>query len=234
MTANDSLAEPQPEQGLGWLVPRTAKVPGAVLSIAMTGAWLLETYRTGSMLSWATSATALRDGRFETLLLHMFAHGGLLHILMNLSVLAAVSGPLVARLGSWWRYAVLYLLSGFAGVALFLLFHPYGAVPMLGASGAISGLLGLLVRLDRTSGTIVPLRSRQVLEAGKDFVKDNLLLILLLTVPALLAGSGGGVAWEAHLGGFLFGLLAAPNLLPSTNPAQPLDQPDEPPEAVTM
>ena len=86
---------------------------------------------------------------------------------------------------------------------------------MLGASGAICALLGLLLRLPSEGYELHPIRSDRMKLAAKEFVKANLILILLLTVPALLLGQGGGVAWEAHLGGFIFGLFVAPLLLPS-------------------
>ena len=46
-----------------------------------------------------------------------------------------------------------------------------------------------------------------------DFLKANIWLVVLLSVPFLLSGSGGGIAWEAHLGGFLAGFVAAPLFL---------------------
>ena len=87
---------------------------------------------------------------------------------------------------------------------------------MLGASGAIFGLAGFLVRYPYGADTPSPLWSRDTARAVGDFVKTNVILIVLLTVPALLQGQSGGVAWEGHLGGFLFGLLAAPLFVPRT------------------
>src|SRR4030095_15839380 len=133
-----------------WPVPWHAQIPGAMLAAGMGLAWLLH-IGSGGMAAWGVSGTVLAQGRLETIALHMFAHGGLLHILMNGSALVAISGPLIARLGnvpeSWLRYSALFVLSGLAGMAVFLLIHPKGNVPMLGASGAIYGLLGLLLRL---------------------------------------------------------------------------------------
>lgn len=223
-TPDETVTKQQPR---GWIVPPAANVPGAILSIGMASAWLVSWFRGETMASWATSSAAIAEGRYETLLLYMFAHAGLLHITMNLAVLYGISGLIVARLGSWWRYIVLYLLCGFAGAALYLLLTPGSSIPMLGASGAISGLLGLLFRLDQQTANLIPLRSEQVFHALKGFAKDNLVLILMFTVPAILSGSGGGIAWEAHLGGLLFGLLAGPYLLPEENPAKPIVQSDD-------
>ena len=63
----------------------------------------------GGMMSWGLSGAALARGHFEGIALHMVAHGGLVHIVMNVIVLVAISGAIVARLGdppaSWARYA---------------------------------------------------------------------------------------------------------------------------------
>jgi membrane associated rhomboid family serine protease len=208
---DDPFARPR------WDVPWHAHVPGTLLCAAMAAAWLIA-IPAGGMMAWGVSGAALAQGRFEGIALHMFAHGGPAHILMNGAALVAISGPLVARLGdlpgSWARYAALFVLSALAGAALYLLIHPHGAVPMLGASGAIYGLFGLFLRLPPEGETLMPIRSARMRRAGVQLVKDNLFLIALLTLPALLTGSGGGLAWEAHLGGFLFGLLAGPRFLP--------------------
>jgi membrane associated rhomboid family serine protease len=144
----------------------------------------------------------------------MFAHGGFMHLLMNTLVLISIAGPIQYRLrmdlAGWLRSVALFFLAGLAGLATYLAFHPYGSVPMLGASGAIYGLIGFIVRWPPAEDEAGPLFSGETRRGLVDFVKGNLLLIVLLTLPALLAGSGGGVAWEGHLGGFLFGLIAAP------------------------
>lgn len=200
-----------------WPVPWHAYVPGSLLCAIMAVLWLTH-FVSGGMADWGVSATALAAGRWETIGLHMFAHGPPFHITLNAMALYSLSGPLVARLGgwpqSWLRLLLLFVLCGLAGMAFFLAFHPRGSVPMIGASGAIYGLFGLLLRLQPASEALVPIRSPRMRRAAIDFVKDNLILVLILTLPALLTGQSGGVAWEAHLGGILFGLFVAPRLLP--------------------
>ena len=208
-----------------WPIPWHAYVPGAALVAAMAVAWIAHMasglsawVASGGMAAWGVSGAALAEGRFETIGLHMFAHGGLAHILMNSAALFEISAPIVAGLGAgpkaWLRFLALFVLSGLAGMAFFLAVHPQGEVPMLGASGAIYGLVGLLLRQRAGGDGLVPIRSRRMRREAVRFLKDNLFLFVLLTVPALLAGQAGGVAWEAHLGGFLFGLLVAPRLFP--------------------
>jgi membrane associated rhomboid family serine protease len=204
-----------------WQVPWHARVPVYLLALPMIAAFVVVTFQagapSGAMRDWGVSGAALAAGRYHTIASHMFAHGGFAHIFMNMSALFAIGGPLVTRLGSppaaWLRFLMLFGISGLAGAALFIAIHPSGTVPMLGASGAIYGLLGTLIRMDRDGLYVIPLQRRFIGRFTTDFVRDNLLLFVLLTVPALLMGSGGGVAWEAHLGGFAFGLLAGPRFL---------------------
>ncbi len=132
---------------------------------------------------------------------------------MNMYALHVIGPRVIARLGSPRRAAcaflLLFFLSGLAGSTLFLAFHPQGSVPMVGASGAIYGLLGLLVRLPPPGDEMKAMDRDHAWQLTKEFVRDNGWLFVALTLPNLLAGREGGLAWEAHLGGFLFGLATA-------------------------
>lgn len=79
-----------------------------------------------------------------------------------------------------------------------------------GSFGRHLRCLGATARLSEDGSQLLPLRSKQVLRATRDAVVVNLVLFLPLFL--LSGGDGGGLAWEAHLGGFLFGLLAIPRL----------------------
>ncbi|WP_054530011.1 rhomboid family intramembrane serine protease [Erythrobacter sp. SG61-1L] len=184
----------------------------------MVTAFVLHLPRGTVMYEWAISAQILRAGYWQNVLLHMFAHAGFMHIAFNCLALASLSPHVAFRLGSgpggWLRYIALFICCGLAGLAMFLAIHPNGTIPMLGASGAIFGFAGFLVRYPPGAPGTMPLLTRETGRALADFVKTNLFLIAILTLPALLAGQSGGVAWEGHLGGFLFGLLAAPAFVP--------------------
>lgn len=202
-------------------LPRHVRVPAIAIAILCVTAWFWHMV-SGGMTDWGLSGAALAQGRFETLVLHMFAHGGAVHLFMNMSVLVAIGGPLVARLGppplSWLHFVTFYFLSGLAGAALYLALHPAGTVPMVGASGALYGLFGLFVRAPADGGAPETLRSTRIWRVSWDLAKQNVFLFVLLALMAWSSGGMGGLAWEAHLGGFLFGLLAGPKFLPRAAP----------------
>lgn len=165
------------------------------------------------MREWGVSAQALADGHWNTLVLHMFAHANLLHIGMNSAVLAGFAPLLVLAMGGpgtggALRFFIFYLLAGLAGALLYIVLNPDGMIPAVGASGAISGMIGFMSRLDGHGG-MLPLLSRALGRRIWEFVKANLILIAIFALPFFLGGTGMLIAWEGHLGGFLFGLLAA-------------------------
>ncbi len=168
---------------------------------------------------WAVSGQALVEGRWHTLAAHMVAHGGLAHLLLNASVLLPLTPLVMVRLGTgpagWGRFAALYAGSALAGAALYLALNP-GGLPMVGSSGAIFGLWGAVARIG-ADGHMVPLRSVRI--------REEVLLVAYLNLVMAGIGyaivqmeAGGGIAWEAHIGGFLFGLLAMPWLVSPTPP----------------
>lgn len=171
----------------------------------------------GGPLPWGLSGQAMAEGRLHTLASHMFVHGGVAHLMMNLGGLMALTGVVMGRFGrgtgAWLRYLLLFGLSGLSGAALYLALHPAGVVPMVGASGAICGLWGAAARY-APDGGVAPLRSAQVRRNVVPFVQMNVILFLILFALVRLSGGVGGLAWEAHLGGFLFGLLLGPWFAP--------------------
>lgn len=194
--------------------------PGLLLGSVLVIAFIVQ-LASGGPLRWAVSARALSQGQFETLLTHMFAHGGFGHLLMNLSALLALGPILVSRLGlsplGWLRYFGFFLIAGLVGGLTYLTVHPTGAMPMLGASGAICGLWGAAARIG-PEAELVPLRSSHTLRVVREFVIVNSILFTLVFLLVLATRGQGGLAWEAHLGGFLFGLFTVPFLKPGQTP----------------
>jgi len=141
-----------------------------------------------------------------TLLTSMFVHGGWLHLLGNMLYLWIFGNNIEDVLGHA-RYLLFYLLCGLSGAAAQIAVDPASRVPMIGASGAIAGVLGAyLVTFPaaRVSTLIFVLFFARLVEVPALIVLGFWLLIQLMN-----AGRSGpaGVAWFAHLGGFLAGLV---------------------------
>lgn len=192
--------------------------PNVVVTIAIL---LAAVWQIGRLLSgdgnigigWGgLSAAALMEGRWWTPFSSMFLHAGIAHLIFNMIALAQL-GPIVAlRFGRDGKalglYLAFYVLCGLLGDAVYLAIHPTSAVPMIGASGAIFGLWGASARLG-PNGSLVPIFSKQVGRQTWSAIVSNLIIMAIVLLPALLSGqaSYGGIAWEAHLGGYLAGLL---------------------------
>jgi len=133
----------------------------------------------------------------------MFMHGGFMHLFGNMMFLFIFGDNLENMLGHV-KYAIFYLVCGFAAAAAQILMGPDSVIPMLGASGAISGVLG---------GYVVLFPTRRV---------RALIFNFLTTIPAIGAigiwivyqlilgwftpAGTGGVAYAAHIGGFIAGV----------------------------
>lgn len=142
----------------------------------------------------------------------MFMHGGWLHIGSNMLYLWIFGDNVEDRMGHW-GFLLFYLAAGVAATALQVGLNPQGAVPNLGASGAIAGVLGayLVLYPDARVLTLVflgffltTIRLSALWLLGIWF-----LLQALRGVSEIATGTGdvGGVAWWAHVGGFVLGLI---------------------------
>jgi membrane associated rhomboid family serine protease len=150
--------------------------------------------------AWQFDIPAFVMGPFT----HLFLHGGFVHLLLNMAMLLAFGTPIERRLTSV-AFIILYIVSGLAGAVLFAAFHPNSMVPLLGASGAISGMVGAVGRISLSgqSGNGMPFRTRST---ALTFVILWLVFNFVFGVVGLaLFGMEGDVAWEAHLGGFIAG-----------------------------
>lgn len=220
---------PEPEAQFPWQTRVPAGVLGGACVIASI--WALFTDGFEGVTRSGLSAAALSEGRFETIFTHMFVHGGGMHLVMNMTALAAIGPTLASRLGpvprSWLRFWLLFFVSALAGAALYLALHPAGTVPMVGASGGLYGLLGLVVRAPANGEAVLALQSSRIRRMGWNVVQDNIVLFGILMLMSWSSGVAGGLAWEAHLGGFLFGLCIGPKLLP------PRERPASPEEPIS-
>lgn len=148
-----------------------------------------------------------------TLVTSQFLHAGLFHLLANMVFLWAIGRPVEWVIGSW-RFIALYLATGVVGGIAQTLAEPMSTIPVVGASGGISGLLAiyaLLFSRSRVStrmlaGIRVPGQVLRLLWFAVAWIGIQLMIAVVFN-----SGAMGGVAIWAHIGGFLAGLvLAAP------------------------
>ncbi len=148
-----------------------------------------------------------------TLLTAMFLHGGWLHIFGNMLFLWIYGDNVEHRLGPL-RYLLAYLGTGVAATLAYSLVAPAGDVPMVGASGAISGVLGLyFVWFPRNKVRLLVVLFPFYFDVWR--VNARIVLGFYLLIENLLpfwltrGQEGGGVAYGAHIGGFVAGLAGA-------------------------
>ncbi len=146
------------------------------------------------------------------LLSSMFLHGGILHLGGNMLYLWVFGDNIEDKLGHG-RFLAFYLLCGLAATLLHVVIDPASTVPTAGASGAISGVLGayLLMFPKARVVTVIPIFFfLQVAELPALIVLGFWFVIQFFNGMASLGyetGGMGGVAWWAHIGGFIAGLL---------------------------
>jgi membrane associated rhomboid family serine protease len=176
----------------------------------------------GALLDWAFTPQSLSTAPLAavvTIFTSMFLHGGWLHLLGNLWFLW-IFGPSVAEAVGARRFAALYLGSGVAAALAQAAFDPVGLTPMLGASGAIGGVLAAYVSLypRRRIDTLFFLFVLPI--PALFFVLEWFAMNLLRGLGSLAGAQSGGVAWWAHVGGFLAGLLLVRLLFPRARPTR--------------
>lgn len=174
-----------------WLIVRFAFLP-----IRYTGPYALDIYAFISPLSYS------------------LLHGGTAHLVVNLVWLAAFGSPLANRIGSG-RFLAFWAVSALAAAGLHFVIYPESSAPLVGASGAISGMMGAAARfafrVDRGrkmpafAGPVLPfsivVRSRTVMAFLGVWMVVNLVTGLGFAATA----DAPQIAWEAHIGGFLVG-----------------------------
>ncbi len=162
-------------------------------------------------------ASQFSEAAWVTLFTSMFLHGGFLHIISNMWMLSIFGDNVEDRMGPI-RFLIFYLLCGLGAMSLHILTNGGSMVPTIGASGAIAGVLGAYLKMypHSTVLTFIPI----------------IFFIPIIPIPAVLflsfwfisqffngtlsllsTGDGGGIAWWAHIGGFLAGMYLFPYFL---------------------
>jgi membrane associated rhomboid family serine protease len=181
--------------------------------------WIYNTYGfiPSSLMSpqyeWFVSSGGSGVSATATIFTSMFLHGGVLHLAGNMLYLWIFGNNIEDALGHV-RFVLFYLVSGVAAALAMAFMDPASTMPMVGASGAISGVLGAYMLLyPRARVTVLvplliilyPFRLSAVWVVGAWFAMQ------LLSATISTPGSPG-VAWWAHVGGFLAGMALTPFL----------------------
>lgn len=174
------------------------------------------------VLRWAAVPADIMAGHhWITILTAMFMHGSWLHIIGNMIFLWAF-GPEIEDALNPLRYVVFYLLGGLMATLAQVIASPHSTVPNLGASGAIAAVMGAFLVIyprDRIRALLIIFIFVRV-----TFIPASLLIGLWFLIQLFNAGSvatvqTGGVAYLAHVGGFLFGAVFGRLLVdPTRNP----------------
>ncbi len=146
---------------------------------------------------------------YATLLTSMFVHGGLFHLGGNMLYLWIFGDNIEDRMGRL-KFLIFYLLSGLGAAATQIWADPASKIPMVGASGAISGVLGAYLFLFPHARvlTLIPLGLfSRVVEIPAVVVLGLWIVVQVLNGVMTLGAQVGGVAWLAHVGGFVAGLV---------------------------
>jgi len=147
---------------------------------------------------------------------NMFLHGGWLHLILNMWMLWLFGGAVEDRFGRV-RYLAFYIACGIVASITHAFFNATSTVPALGASGAIAGVLGAHIRMFPMARIVLVI---PVLFFPFFFELPAVVFVGIWFVTQLLQGTaelfapstGGGIAWWAHIGGFVAGLLLTPAL----------------------
>jgi membrane associated rhomboid family serine protease len=158
-------------------------------------------------------------GAFLPLLTSMFMHAGLMHILGNMLFLW-IFGDNVEDFFGHFTYLLFYLICGVGSGLLHVLFNLNSYLPTLGASGAISGVMGAYLVLYPTS-RVLTLVFIFLVPIPAVFILGYWFLIQFVEgVGSLGAIAQGGVAWWAHIGGFLMGMVLTAVFRPGARRSQ--------------
>ena len=178
-------------------------------------------YKTGAIFySWGVIPASLIHGvpipdeiyrvpPTVTLITSMFMHGGFMHLIGNMLYMWIFADNIEDEIGKV-KFIIFYLLSGIAAALTQVFLNTESMIPMVGASGAIGGVLGAyIVNHPRAKVLVlIPLGFfSQIVKIPAIFVL-GIWFILQFVNSAFTSSAGGGVAYGAHIGGFIFGAVA--------------------------
>lgn len=199
----DRFAGPPPRERIF-----NAPLLAVLLAASMPALYVLQERSRDNWLGLAFAPVDLGEGRYGGLFTSMLVHGGWVHALMN-AVAALTFGAPVARLfrgpAGAGVFLALYICAGIFATLGYGLVHLGSPDSLVGASGAVFGLIGAATRLLGGGGRVLPLTNRSVITTSIAWMGINAVVGLIGFAPG---AEGARIAWEAHAFGFLFGILA--------------------------
>ncbi len=206
---------------MGGLIPlgdasrRTLRKPvvTAVLIAVNVYVFLKElVYGDAFVAQWSAIPALITSGQhLITLLTSMFMHGGWMHIIGNMIFLWAF-GPEIEDAMGRGRYLVFYLLGGLVAMLAQVLASPASTIPSLGASGAIAAVMGAFIITyprDRIKAVLFFFIFWRITFIPASLLIGFWFLTQVIDVGSVAHVQRGGVAYLAHIGGFLFGVITA-------------------------
>ena len=143
---------------------------------------------------------------YGTLVTSMFLHGGWMHLIGNMLYLWIFGNNIEDVMGHA-RFVVFYLACGILAALSHAVTEPTSTIPMVGASGAISGVLGAYILLFPRAHVLVFMPGVGMMRVAAGVVLGLWFFMQLLSGGMSIGGSGGGVAFFAHIGGFVAGMV---------------------------
>src|SRR5467141_1405310 len=184
----------------------------SVCDLGLIPGEILHTAKPGSGVALAPGMICLVDAvpKYWTVITSMFMHGGWFHLIGNMLFLWVFGNNIEDATGHG-KFLIFYLLCGIAAAATQTFVSPHSVVPVVGASGAISGVLGayllLYPRVRVHTLIILGLFVTTITLPAYLMLGYWILLQVLGGLPALAGADTGGVAVFAHIGGFAAGML---------------------------
>ncbi|TXI82672.1 MAG: rhomboid family intramembrane serine protease [Cupriavidus sp.] len=198
------MSDPQPRPEPIFKAPWPALLASAAVIVPHI---LLQRVDDATIQSLALVPHAFWEGRWTGAITMMFVHANWIHAIMNAAFALAFGAPVARLLGLNGRgggiFCLFYLACGALSSVGYAAIHPDSMGVVVGASGAISGLMGAAARTMDYRGGVGPILGPRVISLGLGWLVVNLVMAVVGGFP----GMGGAVAWEAHLIGFAVGVL---------------------------
>ncbi len=155
-----------------------------------------------------------------TIISYSFMHSSFKHVAINMAWLLVFGSPLVRQIGGF-RFLIFWILTAIIAVLTYFLFHQESAISLVGASGAVSGMMGAIARYgflrdylggnlqnERFLGPLLPIKKALCSRSVLVYLSIWLSVDFIVGISSFFfEGDGISIAWEAHIGGFFSGFL---------------------------